>query len=261
MHAWRSNSYVPYVRCSVTSPPVVHMRSVRWEIMCDHVSLWERGAAPSLEVHITAPLTTPPTTSKAPTPTSQQKAATSVAHGSPTSLWWWKMRSGSANPQVSVAKLVAVEVYRTILILRRNEAKVVWVGLRQWTSISHCFQTVLLNSVDLAACSTIFHWLVHKCHLIHSHYPFNFVLGHSRKMFSEKSPKKQHCLSHLTAHRHTIQVIKKQLKNQTFPSGVMQRLMQSLRKVNIGLTISPDFTDDICVIFPLAAVKCVEKNF
>lgn len=37
----------------------------------------------------------------------------------------------SAEPQVSVAKLVAVEVYRTILILRRNEAKVVWVGLWQ----------------------------------------------------------------------------------------------------------------------------------
>lgn len=33
----------------------------------------------------------------------------------------------SDNPEVAVAKLVAVEVYGTLLILRRNEAKMVWV--------------------------------------------------------------------------------------------------------------------------------------
>ncbi|XP_051246393.1 IgGFc-binding protein-like [Dicentrarchus labrax] len=34
----------------------------------------------------------------------------------------------SANPKVSVAKLVAVEVYGTILILRKNEAQMVWIN-------------------------------------------------------------------------------------------------------------------------------------
>ncbi|XP_044028582.1 IgGFc-binding protein-like [Siniperca chuatsi] len=34
----------------------------------------------------------------------------------------------SANPKVSVTKLVAVEVYGTILILRRNEANMVWIN-------------------------------------------------------------------------------------------------------------------------------------
>lgn len=37
---------------------------------------------------------------------------------------WYRM---SDNPKVSVAKLVAVEVYGTIVILRRNEAGMVWV--------------------------------------------------------------------------------------------------------------------------------------
>lgn len=37
---------------------------------------------------------------------------------------WYDM---SDNPKVSVAKLVAVEVYGIVLILRRNEAKMVWV--------------------------------------------------------------------------------------------------------------------------------------
>lgn len=35
----------------------------------------------------------------------------------------------SANPKVSVTKVVVVEVYGSILILRRNEAKMVWVCL------------------------------------------------------------------------------------------------------------------------------------
>ncbi|XP_029023842.1 IgGFc-binding protein-like [Betta splendens] len=38
---------------------------------------------------------------------------------------WYRM---SDNPQVSVAKLVAVEVYGNILILRRNEVNLVWVN-------------------------------------------------------------------------------------------------------------------------------------
>ncbi|XP_023265555.1 IgGFc-binding protein-like [Seriola lalandi dorsalis] len=38
---------------------------------------------------------------------------------------WYVMTD---NPKVSVAKLVAVEVYGTILILRRNEAKMVWIN-------------------------------------------------------------------------------------------------------------------------------------
>lgn len=33
----------------------------------------------------------------------------------------------SDNPQVSVAKVVAVEVYGVVLILRKNEAGMVWV--------------------------------------------------------------------------------------------------------------------------------------
>lgn len=37
---------------------------------------------------------------------------------------WYRM---SVNPQVSVAKLTAVEVYGNILILRRNEVRMVWV--------------------------------------------------------------------------------------------------------------------------------------
>lgn len=37
---------------------------------------------------------------------------------------WYRM---SDNPQVSVAKLVAVEVYGNILILRRNDINMVWV--------------------------------------------------------------------------------------------------------------------------------------
>nr|XP_046274005.1 IgGFc-binding protein-like [Scatophagus argus] len=38
---------------------------------------------------------------------------------------WYRL---SDNPQVSVAKLVAVEVYGTTLILRRNEVKMVWIN-------------------------------------------------------------------------------------------------------------------------------------
>lgn len=90
--------YVCYIRCSVSRPLVVCTRRVRCRITCDHVSLWEKESAPFLEIHITTPLTTPPITSKARAPTSQLKAATWTAHGSPPSLWRWRTTSGIVCP-------------------------------------------------------------------------------------------------------------------------------------------------------------------
>ncbi|XP_067468831.1 IgGFc-binding protein-like [Thunnus thynnus] len=50
---------------------------------------------------------------------------------------WYRL---SDNPEVAVAKLVAVEVYGTILILRRNEAKMVWIN-----GVLHHLPQKLLN--------------------------------------------------------------------------------------------------------------------